>query len=338
MCTVFIFTDVFHTGIWANIPKVRDPHLKSLAAMLPSMALQSRQEGTLKNYRYGWDKWKSWAFQYAEVNIIPADPLYIALYLYELSRGARTAAPVNLAFYAISWAHKLAGLEDPTNHTLPKMVREAVPRTLAFYSNKKDPVTVEMISKLVHKYGTYHASLADVRLVAMILLAFAAFLRYQELANLRFSDVVFEPGYIKIFVEQSKTDKYRHGIWIYVANTGNVTCPVRALARYLEKAGRQPHPDMFMFRGITRHKVISRRVLRHKNVPLAYTTARTLILQAMAALGFNPALFGTHSLRAGGATAAANRSMAAGCQINQKHKYVHEDIRQRLLVSKNLGL
>ena len=95
------FTDVFQTGVWSGLHSVQHPHLRTLAEQLPAIALQSRKPGTINNYRYGWLRWRTWASQYSEVNVIPADPLYVALYMLDIYQEARTAAPVNLAFYSI---------------------------------------------------------------------------------------------------------------------------------------------------------------------------------------------------------------------------------------------
>ena len=240
----------------------------------------------------------------------------------------------------------MAGLDDPTQNVLPKMIKEAAPRTLQFFCNKKQPISVNMLNDIVNKYACNGHSIGDLRLVAMILVAFAGFLRYQELAALRFSDVVFQPGYMKLFLEQSKTDAYRKGVWVFIARTGTDLCPVQALERYLVKAGFLDYSDDFIFRGITRHKVIARRHLKAKNVPLAYTTARSLILNALSALGYDSHLFGTHSLRAGGATEAANRGVedrlfrkhGRWVSDRSKDRYVHEDVAHKLIVSQNLGL
>ena len=44
----------------------------------------------------------------------------------------------------------------------------------------------------------------------------------------------------------------------------------------------------------------------HNAGGLSYSRLRELLLDKIEKLGFDPALFGMHSLRAGGATAAAN--------------------------------
>ena len=340
------FTDVFKTGVWANMETVQDPHLRELASDLPVLALQAHQSGTVRNYKFGWEKWKIWASQYDEVKVLPADPLYVAIYLLELFRAARTAAPIRLAFYAISWAHRLAGVVDPTLSVLPKLVKEAAPRVLTGFSNKKDPITVSMLSKVVAKYGHLGANIMDLRLAAMCLVSFAGFLRYQELANLRFCDVQFCSGYMKLFLERSKTDVYRDGVWVFVSQVNSSRCPVAMLRRYLSMAGFSGYSEAFIFRGITRHKDVTKRRLKDKNVPLTYSTARSLMLSALVGLGYDGSLFGTHSLRAGGATAAANNSIPD--RLFRKHgrwrsdrskdRYVHEDVRQKLRVSQGLGL
>ena len=226
------------------------------------------------------------------------------------------------------------------------MIKEAAPRNLVGFSNKKEPVSIKMMNEIVAKFGKIDASLADLRLVTMCLIAFAGFLRYQEVANLRCSDIVIRRSFMKMFVEQSKTDIHRTGAWVYVARTNNSTCPVSAMIRYMDLAKCSVLSDMFLFRGITRHKVVKSRRLRSKNTPLAYTTARSLMLNALTSLGYDCSLFGTHSLRAGGASAAASHRIedrlfkkhGRWLSDRSKDRYVHEDLAQKLLVSQNLGL
>lgn len=62
-------------------------------------------------------------------------------------------------------------------------------------------------------------------------------------------------------------------------------------------------PDMFLFRGIVHTK--SGEQFRKKG-GISYTRVRDHVLQKLAALGLDPKRFGLHSLRSGGASAAAN--------------------------------
>jgi len=65
----------------------------------------------------------------------------------------------------------------------------------------------------------------------MCVLAYASFLRISELLC-----VLTEDLYHKIFVEVSKTDKYREGSCVYIATTRKFICPYTYLNRYLEVA------------------------------------------------------------------------------------------------------
>ena len=66
-----------------------------------------------------------------------------------------------------------------------------------------------------------------VRSVALFaLLAFADFLRFDEFAKRVRSDVSIESDMLKLFIQSSKTDRYRDGAWIVLLSSGKVTRPV----------------------------------------------------------------------------------------------------------------
>ena len=61
-------------------------------------------------------------------------PTNFALYIQYLLEQTSSASTINTAFYAINWAHKLAGLESPADHPataplehVPKNVTERSP-------------------------------------------------------------------------------------------------------------------------------------------------------------------------------------------------------------------
>ena len=76
------------------------------------------------------------------------------------------------------------------------------------------------------------ASLYNIRPVVICLLAFAAFLRFDELAKLVRSDVKIENDVLKLFIQSSKTDQYRDGAVIVIASSRKATCPVAMMNCY----------------------------------------------------------------------------------------------------------
>ena len=70
----------------------------------------------------------------------------------------------------------------------------------------------------------------------MALLAFAGFLRFDELSNLKLKVVVSHATYFELFIESSKTDQYREGAVVPIVKTGTDLCPWANLLKYLSQA------------------------------------------------------------------------------------------------------
>ena len=85
------------------------------------------------------------------------------------------------------------------------MVGGGLQRILA-KPKKKDPVTHEMLQKLVADMAVPPT---DVRLAAICLLCYAAFLRFDELEKLTSCDVKFSQGKMDIIITSNKTDQYQ---------------------------------------------------------------------------------------------------------------------------------
>ena len=144
-------------------------------------------------------------------------------------------------------------------------------------------------------------SLTEVRLLAICLVAFAGFLRSDELTRLRCKDVTFNEDGMVINAVSSKTDQFREGASLVIARTGTPTCPVSMMQKYFNMAGLSHTADK-LFRGIVSTK--KGECLR-RGGGLSSTRMREL-LPKIEQLGMDPKQLGMHSLRAGRATAAAN--------------------------------
>ena len=201
-----------------------------------------------------------------------------------------------------------------------------------------------MIFKICQKFASVDASLSDLRTAAICVTAYAVFLRFNELAFLRCCDVKFCDGkYVELFIAKSKTDIYRNGNVVVLAKTGHITCPFNLLSRYAQVANIDLSSNLKFFRTLLflRSKGYSLR-----STGISYTRAREVVLGAFSQLGFPSRLFGLHSLRSGGATAAANAGVndrlfkRHGRWRSDKAKdgYVKDNIDVLLSVSKSLEL
>ena len=216
-------------------------------------------------------------------------------------------------------------------------------RILAKKTNKKEPITPEILASLVERFAGKEASLSDIRTITFCLLGFAGFFRFDELAKLKETDVAIYESHMELFVESSKTDQFRDGAWVVIARTGTNRCPVAMVERYMELAGTKGSPDKLLFRGLISTKNGCK--LRESG-GLSYTRVRELVLGMLSAIGLDHRQFGLHSLRAGGASAAANAGVPDRLfkrhgrwrSENAKDGYVKDRMEERLEVSRRIGL
>ena len=128
-----------------------------------------------------------------------------------------------------------------------------------------------------------------------------------------------------------------------IAQTGNITCPVAMLERYMAKIGMAWDEERLLFRPIC--KTAKTEKLRQSG-SISYSCLRELFRKKLRKLDYDPDKFGLHSLRAGGATAAPNSGVSYRLfkrrgrwkSNSAKDGYIENSVKQRLTVSQQLGL
>ena len=262
-----------------------------------------------------------------------------------MSDSAKSGSKIDEIVYSVSWDHKLAGFIDPCKSDIVSFARDAAHRKIGHLIKKKEPVTPAILSSIVNAYGNTNSNLKDVRVATLCLLCYSGFLRFSEFVNLRRTDITFFPTYIKLFLFKSKTDIYREGRDVVISRTGLPTCPVNMLERYLKLANIKDDSEEFIFRPLYLCKSENSYKLRSSG-QLSYTRAREIFMSSFHDLGLDKSKFCLHSLRSGGATAAAAASVDD--RLFKKHGrwksntakdgYVEESLSDRLLVTKKLGI
>ena len=91
---------------------------------------------------------------------------------------------------------------------------------------------------------------------------------------------------------------------VLIAKTGLPTCPVNILNRYLNLASIENTSQEFIFSPLYLSKSENVHKLR-KSCQLSYTRSGEMLVSALEGIGLDKKKFGLHSLRSGGATAAA---------------------------------
>ena len=235
--------------MWPLLTNLEDPELRRLAAALPTTVLRSRADSTTKKYLGAYRRWKTWTDSRQGVPSFPVQDVHLALYLQHLSESVESKAAAEEVVHALSWLHQMAGLNPVGASPLVQVTLAGIKRIVARPKVRKEPVTVEMLQAMVEAAGM-EPSLTEVRLLAVCLLAFAGFLRCDELIKLRCSDISFNAEGMRVSIKSSKTDQYRDGDEVVIARTGTPTCPVNMMTRYFDMAGLTVQSSEKVFRGI----------------------------------------------------------------------------------------
>lgn len=212
-------------------------------------------------------------------------------------------------------------------------------RKLARPVIKKEPVTIRMLSDMFD-FLFMEGNSKNQRIICASLLGYAGFLRSEELLKIKRSDIVIDSTHMCVFIESSKTDKYRDGAWIVILRTGTKLCSVVNIERYFEWLGVDETDDVHLLCNLSALKEGYK--LRNDKKVMSYTTLRELFIEAFKPHANDTSKYCLHSLRSGEATAGIGNRLfkrhGRWVSENTKDGYVKDSFCERLLVSQSLGL
>ena len=136
-----------------------------------------------------------------------------------------STAAVEEAYNAMAWIHAVGDCHSPTESQFTKTVLQGLKRSLTKPVVKTLPVIPEMLAAIVED-AKRSRSLADLRLAAVCVASFAAFLRSDELVHIRTVDIKLNRDFMSIYITRSKTDQLHKGDEVVVARTNSKLCPV----------------------------------------------------------------------------------------------------------------
>ena len=165
-----------------------------------------------------------------------------------------------------------------------------------------EPATLDIVRRIVN-IAASSSELAHQRLIFYVVVAFFGFLRYSDFRLLRVKHFQFTE-HLTVHLPQSKTDQFRKGNDLFIAAlAGKEYCPYVIARRFIGrlKACIGSGPETFVLANITR-KFGQDRIAR---TCIAASTLTSQLRVFLRDLGLSVNDFSLHSLRAGGATAAA---------------------------------
>lgn len=169
----------------------------------------------------------------------------------------------------------------------------------------------------------------------MLSSAFAGFLRFKELVNIRFADLTFFDSRVQIFIPKSKTDILGKGINCLLQEQAKKHVLLFVLKIILEFPRLRTRKNFYL-----EHYSIKKgkHLLSICNKPISYSRVRELFRTSLDKIDLDKTKYGLHSLESGGATSAAYNSVAdrlfkthGRCRSEHaKDGYVQDDVKTKL--------
>ena len=296
------------------------PHLFS-PGLLDLLKLV-RKPSTLNGHAPYFQKWQ--AFCHAKgIPYLPATPLAVANFLFESASGDSTASPTLNRCGAISFFCHMAGAPNPMAHPFCVQVKFALLRKLGLIGAKKLPLLQSQLLHILHIQLVGPHTLPTLLQCFHMALMYEGCLRWHDLAQLFFGDIIITKSFLRLFIQSAKTDTYRQGQWITIAAS---TAPYsvcqllhRILAHLTHLWALVPGPSragMLDPAPAQQGSLSSLFLLPLQDVPVTFAFNNTTALPCFnrvvsypqflaclkkwgAAAGLNPQYLGTHSLRRG---------------------------------------
>jgi hypothetical protein len=264
-------------------------------------------------------------------NLLPHDPITVAAFMRDCIERPKPLARSTVTKTVPSAIADLFRYDPlfPTKDPLVLQVKKVCIR-LTVPSKPKLPVSKAMLVLMTRLVTPSETSIRD---MCMFVFMFLGFLREDEITSLEFADVWVgalegvKEEVLFIRVRTSKTDPGRNGaIIVLAACPESPLCPVKWFRLYCKVRRSNTH-------------VFHRSDLA--TMKLAKSTPNSLLKKWLIAIGVDPKPYGSHSLRRGGASAAA--ALNVRLHILKRHGrwvsdavflYIQDPSESRVAVSK----
>ena len=286
-------------------PEAPTPHLTPPTALVMARKWvdEHRDKGTRSSYQREERKFQKFCVN-RKLSALPADAATVVLYIAHLIKHKYARGTIGVSIAAIAYAHTSMGFVDPTEDPLVARAKKVIVKKTRPPKHKL-PLTrqhvVEIASSLLN------VAPKDRRDILAILIGLGGMVRSDNLSNLRHDDVKLcklgETWCIAAYLEKSKTDQGRIGHTVLIAQSSEpLCCPVNWFRLYQET--RNPASDFF-FHQMDGTDQLSAKTFNH------------IVKDRLEAIGVDPTEYGSHSMRRGGATAAAAQGICE--RLIRKH-------------------
>jgi site-specific recombinase XerD len=265
--------------------------LETLYAERAKLKLALLAANTRRGYHYDWLAFRAWCDR-AEVPSLPASVEAVSLHVTALLIRGRKVSTVARRAAVVAHMHRAHDLVSPVTVEVRELLRGAR-RTQTEEARQVRPLSVadlRQCSRVLRMDGSARA----VRDRAVLVVGFASALRSVNLATLAVADVEFCDRGLVLTIYREKTNQEGRCRLIGLPKGNHRdTCPVRCLRAWLDRRGLDPG---YVFSRLD--------TWGDRKVALQPERFCQILQSAVARIGLDPKLFGSHSLRSGFVTEA----------------------------------
>jgi len=255
----------------------------------------SKADATVRAYRSDARVFQDWCARYG-FRPLSASPETVAAFVVSGAEAGRSASTIGRRRAAITYAHQLAGLSDPTADEAVRATLTGIRRHVGVAPTQKATATAEILAAILMRTPD---TLTEERDRALLALGFAGAFRRSELVVLDVKDLREDPEGLRVMVRRSKVDQEGRG-FEKASPHGRFIRPVPLVREWLDAAGIVEGP---VFRPVSRSGI----VWQGEGVRLTTQAVADIIKRYCTAAGLDASTFGAHSLRADYVTTADER-------------------------------
>ena len=287
-------------------PRAEQPLLSGITAAdegrVATYVARASAASTIRAYRSDWRLFTAWC-EARGYPALPTTPEVTSAHLAELAEIGSTfsagrplsKASIERRLAAIVFVHRAAGLEPPTTQVgaanLTTMMRGIRNAKRADKPGNKRPADADVLRDIIR--GITGDTMLDLRDRALLTMGMMGAFRRSELVSIQIEDVTPHPRGLTVSIPFSKGDQTGAGQSVAILEGRRIE-PVRHYRAWIEAAKIS---EGKVFRRLTPHGRVTDAALSEQSVAL-------VVKKRAGAVGYDPALFAGHSLRAGFLTEA----------------------------------
>ena len=270
-----------------------------LTPQLMTVWSNHRKASTVNGYANNFRLWDNYC-KMEGVKSLPVNANYLAAWLAAASLQDKTASPTDNRSAAVAYFNSIVSPQDIDSLGLVRMTKESIRRRLGYKAQPKNPLSQTQVDALVSHFLSW-PTLQGLANAFRVALAYEATLRWDDYADMTFGDFIVTNDFVRVFLVDTKTDLYKSGQWATFAASLRPNSAYQLYRRLVvalsdELSTEQVSQWPIMFGSEWGQ-------LGQSLVPSApkiiYQEFLKILKGGCEAIGLDPSIFGTHSMRRG---------------------------------------